>query len=89
MSAAYRIAIGSLAIAGWTGLGCLLWAFMAPTQDRLLEMRAKELKENPARMAELRSQNERVLKVLKDAAQTKVNITHNPQWNSRTSSSSS
>ncbi|XP_075706310.1 ubiquinol-cytochrome-c reductase complex assembly factor 3 [Rhinoderma darwinii] len=83
MSAAYKIVVGSLAIAGWTGLGCLLWAFIAPKQDRLLEMRMKEMTENPERMAEIRSQNEMMLKVLKDAAETKVNITNKPQWNSR------
>ncbi|XP_040278310.1 ubiquinol-cytochrome-c reductase complex assembly factor 3-like [Bufo bufo] len=83
MSAAYRIVVGSLAIAGWTGLGCLLWAYIAPKQDQLLDMRTKEIRENPVRMAELRSQNEMVLKVLKEAAETHVNITSNPRWNSR------
>ncbi|XP_056416046.1 ubiquinol-cytochrome-c reductase complex assembly factor 3-like [Hyla sarda] len=83
MSALYKIVAGSLAVAGWTGLGCLLWSFMAPKQDQLIEMRMKETRENPARMAELRSQNEMVLKVLKESAETKVNIASKPKWNAR------
>ncbi|XP_075118957.1 ubiquinol-cytochrome-c reductase complex assembly factor 3 [Leptodactylus fuscus] len=83
MSTAYRILVGSLAVAGCTGLGCLLWSFIAPNQDQLAEMRRKEIKENPAMMEELRSQNEMVFKVLKDAANTNVNITHKSQWSSR------
>ncbi|XP_075190532.1 ubiquinol-cytochrome-c reductase complex assembly factor 3-like [Anomaloglossus baeobatrachus] len=83
MSFVYKLAVGSLAVAGWTGLGCLLWSFMAPKQNELLEMRKKAMKENPAMMADLRSQNEMVLKVLKDAAETKVNVASKPHWNSR------
>lgn len=83
MSLAYKIVMGSLAVGGWTGLGYFLWSFMAPKQDELYELRRKEIKANPARMAELRSQNEMVLNVLKEASETKVNIASKPQWNSR------
>ncbi|XP_073419587.1 ubiquinol-cytochrome-c reductase complex assembly factor 3 [Dendrobates tinctorius] len=83
MSAAYKLLVGSLALAGWTGLGVFLWSVMAPKQEELLEMRRKATKENPAMMADLRSQNEMVLKVLKDAAETKVNIASKPNWNSK------
>ncbi|XP_073519850.1 ubiquinol-cytochrome-c reductase complex assembly factor 3 [Phyllobates terribilis] len=83
MSVAYKLVVGSLAIAGCTGFGCLLWSFMAPKQEELLEMRRKATKENPAMMAELRRQNEMVLKVLKEAAETNVNVASKPQWNSR------
>ncbi|XP_077153639.1 ubiquinol-cytochrome-c reductase complex assembly factor 3 [Ranitomeya variabilis] len=83
MSAAYKLVVGSLALAGWTGLGLFLWSVMAPKEDELLEMRRKATKENPAMMAELRSQNEMVLKVLKDAAETKVNVASKPHWNTK------
>ncbi|XP_069829015.1 ubiquinol-cytochrome-c reductase complex assembly factor 3-like [Dendropsophus ebraccatus] len=148
MSTLYRVVVGSMAVAGWTGLGCLLWSLMAPSQEQLLEMRRgalpwalrhtlytegahnykyplptrvlhkghvssctgvvmateegsirtplqtlhqtlscmaamKEMKENPARMAELQSQNEMVLKVLKEAAETNVNVASKPKWNAR------
>ncbi|XP_066445103.1 ubiquinol-cytochrome-c reductase complex assembly factor 3-like [Eleutherodactylus coqui] len=83
MSTAYRLVVGSLWLAGCTGLGCLLWSFMAPKQEQLLEMRMKEMKVNPAMMAELRAQNEIVLQALKEAAETNVNITNKPQWRSR------
>ncbi|KAM9319967.1 ubiquinol-cytochrome-c reductase complex assembly factor 3 [Gastrophryne carolinensis] len=83
MSTARRIVLATMAVAGWTGLGCLLWALVAPSQDRLLEMRKNEAKEHPARMAEMRQQNELILKVLKEAAETTENVASKPTWNSR------
>ncbi|CAI9590439.1 unnamed protein product, partial [Staurois parvus] len=60
MSTAGRIAKASLVVLGWTGLGCVLWAVMAPGKEQILEMRRQEAKLHPAKMAEIHLQNERI-----------------------------
>ncbi|XP_018429364.1 PREDICTED: ubiquinol-cytochrome-c reductase complex assembly factor 3-like [Nanorana parkeri] len=75
--------MSSLAVLSWTGLGCLLWAFMAQPQERLLEMRRQEERLHPAKMAEMRQQNELILKALKDAAETTENVARKSPWSSR------
>ncbi|XP_077339505.1 ubiquinol-cytochrome-c reductase complex assembly factor 3 [Lithobates pipiens] len=84
MSTVRRIAMASLLITGWTGLGCVLWAFIAPGEEEILEMRRQETKLHPAKMAEIRQQNELIMKALKAAAETNENVAaRKSPWSSR------
>ncbi|XP_068123744.1 ubiquinol-cytochrome-c reductase complex assembly factor 3 [Hyperolius riggenbachi] len=83
MSTLVRIAVATLSLAGFTGVGCLLWALMVPSHEQVLEMRKQAIKEDPAMMAERLRQNELIMKVLKEAAETNVNVASKSSWISK------
>ncbi|XP_065264223.1 ubiquinol-cytochrome-c reductase complex assembly factor 3-like [Emys orbicularis] len=69
-----RLVLGSLMVAGTTGLGVGVWALATPREERRREI-AKELPEtNPLRWAERRHQNELVMAAIKEAAETNENV---------------
>ncbi|XP_050816792.1 ubiquinol-cytochrome-c reductase complex assembly factor 3-like [Gopherus flavomarginatus] len=73
-----RLVLGSLMVAGTTGLGVGAWALVMPREQRRRET-AKELQEtNPVRWAETRHQNERVMAAIKEAAETNENVARRP-----------
>ncbi|TFJ97573.1 leucine-rich repeat-containing protein 56 [Platysternon megacephalum] len=73
-----RLVLGSLMVAGTTGLGVGAWALATPREQRMREI-AKELPEtNPLRRAEKRRQNELVMAAIKEAAETNENVARRP-----------
>ncbi|XP_074861573.1 ubiquinol-cytochrome-c reductase complex assembly factor 3 [Carettochelys insculpta] len=73
-----RLVLGSVVVAGTTGVGVVLLALTAPREERMREL-AQELPEaNYLCWAERRHQNDLVMATIKEAAETNENITRRP-----------
>ncbi|XP_025037970.1 ubiquinol-cytochrome-c reductase complex assembly factor 3 [Pelodiscus sinensis] len=70
-----RLVLGSLVVAGTTGVGVGILALIAPREQRRLE----ELQETtPLHWAKRRHQNELVMAAIKEAAETDENVARRP-----------
>ncbi|XP_042296486.1 distal membrane-arm assembly complex protein 1 isoform X1 [Sceloporus undulatus] len=74
MGAAQRAVRGLVAVLGCTGLGVLLWAAVAPDEERRKEMAKEHPKSSPEQRTERQQQNAIVMAAIKQAAETNENV---------------
>ncbi|XP_033030571.1 ubiquinol-cytochrome-c reductase complex assembly factor 3-like [Lacerta agilis] len=78
MGTAYRVAKGIVFVAGFTGVGVVLWAVFAPDEARRKEMAKEFAEDTPQVLTERRRHNAMVMEILKEAAKTDENVAHKP-----------